>query len=133
MSRIAVVQPISANPSTVWALIGNPAEFANWHPAVISSKTSDGSRTCVLPDGAEIQERILSHDDGAMRYSYAITESPLPLKDYRSTLSVEAADGGCVVRWSADFEALGPVDEVEGMIRGLYEAGLAAACNTLEA
>lgn len=133
MSRIAVVQSVSVSPSAAWKLVGDPSGFAAWHPAVTASPTEGDARTCHLADGAQIRERILAHDDGAMHYTYEITDGPLPVANYRSTLAVEPSAEGCVLRWTSEFEPLGPSDEIEGMLRGLYAAGLEAARAHLEA
>lgn len=126
MSKISVVKSISATPAQVWAVIGNPFELDQWHPAIASLTAGDATRTLTLPDGAVIHEKILARDEGAMSYDYAITESPLPIKDYRSKLSVQATDGGAVVTWEGSFEPLAAQAEMEATVQGLYEAGLSA-------
>ena len=90
-------------------------------------------RTCVLADGATINEEITSHDDAARRYTYRITGGPLPVENYVCTLSVAESASGSAVTWESDFDVApgAPAAEVEGMIRGVYEAGLGALATEL--
>jgi hypothetical protein len=100
--------------------------MSQWHPAIQSSETQGSSRVCVLPDGTRIQEEIRAHDDAARSYTYVITESPLPVKDYAATLKVVELDGGrSRLEWSCSYEPLAPAEEVEAMITGVYDAASA--------
>jgi len=129
MSKVSVSQFVSLSAEKTWGLVGDPARLADWHPAIAESPCSaDGkSRTCTLADGAEVSEEILRVEPDKRSYTYRIVQSPLPMKDYVSTLSVEPSDGGCQVTWASEFEPVGiPEAELEKLIRGLYEAGLGA-------
>jgi hypothetical protein len=117
--------PVSADRA--WAVVGKPESMSQWHPAIQSSQVQGTARTCVLPDGAQIHEEIRAHDDGARSYTYVITQSPLPVKDYASTIKVVSLDsGGSRLEWSCSYEPLAPAQEVESMIAGVYDAGLDA-------
>ena len=117
--------PYSADRA--WSIVGRPDSISEWHPAIASSDTDGNTRVCVLGDGARIQEEIRAHDDAARSYTYVITNSPLPVKDYASTIEVKAlGDGRSVVSWSCSYEPLAPAGDVEALIGGVYEAGLGA-------
>lgn len=123
---------VNASPSTTWKMIGDFNHLDVWHPVVVDSKlvgdtTGVGAvRVLTLGNGASITEKLLSHDNTAHNYSYAITESPLPVSNYESTISVTpAADGKSVVKWSSSFNAKGASDEeAVKTITGIYDAGL---------
>jgi hypothetical protein len=57
------------------------------------------------PDGATIVERLVTFDQRARNYSYAILQAPFPITNYLSTLRVEEADNGkgSRVDWSGQF------------------------------
>ena len=117
--------PLSADRA--WSIVGRPESMSEWHPAIASSATDGNTRVCVLPDGARIHEEIRAHDDTSRAYTYVIVESPLPVKDYASTLEVKPLDGGrSLVTWSCSYEPMAPAAEVESLIAGVYEAGLGA-------
>ena len=127
MNTITVTSHIAATPDQVWNTIGDPSAISAWHPAIASSDVSGTSRLCTLADGAQIKERIESVEAAERAYTYTITESPLPLSDYRSTLRVSEEGSGAVVEWTARFEANGaPVEDVVGILTGVYQAGLGA-------
>jgi hypothetical protein len=125
VSNVSVFQVYETTPAKLWALVGAPAKFAAWHPAVALSPVQGDQRLCTLADGAVIKEQITRHSDADRSYTYRITESPLPMRGYVSTISVQPDGEGARLRWESQFEAVGaPAAEVETMIRGLYEAGL---------
>jgi uncharacterized GH25 family protein len=120
----------AAAPDAVWAKIGDFCGIATWHPAVEKCEMAekDGAtwRTLTLKGGGTIIEKQLARDEALMSYSYAITESPLPVANYQSTLSVTKDGAGSTLIWIGKFDAKGATDdEAAKVISGIYEAGLA--------
>ncbi len=122
-------------PSTSWALLGDFNGLNRWHPAVIKSELVEGNgkskgskRILTLGDGGKIHETLIDYNDQGMTYTYKITESPLPVSDYVSTIKIERNDKGTsTVTWSSTFNAKGVSDEkaIE-VISGVYDAGLSS-------
>lgn len=132
MHSLTVVSHINATPDTVWSVIGDPSGISSWHPAIAESPVSGSQRLCTLANGAEVHERIDSIDASERTYSYSITESPLPLAEYHSTIKVDSEGDGSVVTWSANFEPSGaPAEDVAALLTGVYQAGLAALRTSL--
>lgn len=129
--KVSKETTVNASPSTTWKMVGDFNHLDVWHP-VVDSKLVGGTmgvgavRVLTLGNSASITEKLLSHDNSAHNYSYAITESPLPVSNYESTISVTpAADGKSVVKWSSSFNAKGASDEeASKAISGIYDAGL---------
>jgi Polyketide cyclase / dehydrase and lipid transport len=120
----------TAAPDAVWARIGDFCGIAKWHPAVEKCEMADKDgatwRTLSLKGGGTIIEKQLARDDAAMSYSYAITESPLPVANYQSTISVMKNGDGSMLMWVGKFDAKGASDEEAAKVMGgIYEAGLA--------
>ena len=62
----------------------------------------------------------------AHSYGYTILESPLPVANYASTISVAAKGSGSTITWVGTFDAKGaPDDKAKEVIAGIYDAGLA--------
>ena len=125
---------LDVSPSAVWAALGDFNGLNRWHPAVANSdlngdgKNAGTNRVLTLGDGAKISETLVEYNDSDMSYTYTITESPLPVSEYVSTLKVEANDKGTTtVTWSSSFNASGVPDEkaIE-IISGVYDGGLEA-------
>jgi Polyketide cyclase / dehydrase and lipid transport len=119
-----------AAPDAVWAKIGDFCGIGKWHPAVEKCEMAekDGAtwRTLSLKGGGSIVEKQLARDDANMSYSYAITESPLPVANYQSTISVTPNGAGSTIIWVGKFDAKGASDEEAAKVMsGIYEAGLA--------
>ncbi|WP_425403620.1 SRPBCC family protein [Hwanghaeella sp.] len=124
MAQITRSVSVKASPETVWAVIGGFQALPEWHPAAEGSAKEmvDGveHRRLSLAGGGEILEKALGSD--GMSYGYEIVESPLPVKNYRSILSVVGTDQGSVVVWSSTFDPL--AETASGVVAGIYEAGL---------
>ena len=123
---------LNASPETVWKLIGPFNNLDAWHPMIIDSKMQGDesqagtTRTLTLGDGAKIFEKLLAHSNSDLSYSYAITKSPLPVKDYVSSISIAAIkDGKSLVTWTSTFDAFNASNEkATEVITGVYNAGL---------
>ncbi|RKZ94957.1 MAG: SRPBCC family protein [Gammaproteobacteria bacterium] len=124
---------VNASPETTWKMIGDFNHLDVWHPVVVESQLKQGDsqsagavRLLTLGNGATITEKLVSNNNALRTYTYAITESPLPVSDYVSTITVSAAEGGkSTVTWSSSFDANGASDEeAESTISGIYDAGL---------
>jgi hypothetical protein len=77
-------------------------------------------------DGAKITERLEHYQPKNFLYTYRITDSPLPVTDYLSTIQVKGAKGGSVVHWSSHFKAKEGTEDAKAIetMRGIYRAGL---------
>ncbi len=116
-------------PAAAWKAIGDFCGIANWHPAVAKCEpsTKDGAtmRLLTLKDGAKILEKLLSFDDQAMAYSYSIIDAgPLPVANYKSTLSIEPHGSGSIISWTGKFDSKGDDAKSIDAISGVYQDGL---------
>ena len=111
---------INAAPDKVWKVIGNFQDMS-WLPGVKSTTGTGGNsidpknddnevahRIITLDSGGVINEGLYKYDAGEHSYSYRIDKvdtKVLPVNDYSSTISVEAADGGksSTVTWKGAF------------------------------
>ncbi len=124
---------VDNSPATVWKLVGNFDSLDVWHPAVrFSALSGKGNkvgtrRLLTLADGATILETLLSYSATKTSYSYSIVKSPLPVKNYRATITLTpAADGYTTMKWTSTFDANGASDEqATEVIGGIYDGGLA--------
>ena len=143
--NVALSAEIAADPSEVWAAIGNFQDMS-WHPAVHSSTGTGGnavpaSRTLTLgaADGPKLTEALAAHDDATMSYGYRITDVDLaviPVTNYASTIAVSArSGGGTVINWQGTFDRGDPGGNPPenlndtaaiGAITGVYQGGLDA-------
>lgn len=118
------------DPTEVWALIGDFCAIEKWHPVVAKcEETKEGDvtfRALTLKDGGKIKEKLIGTEETS--YSYEIVESPLPVKNYKATLSVEEDEDSpdrSEVEWEASFNANGASDEdAQKTIAGIFEAGV---------
>ena len=130
--NVSYQHDVAKSAAAVWEILGNFNGLNNWHPAVSASDlTGSGTqpgdvRVLTLADGAKITEQLQSYDSTAMSYSYSIEESPLPVRNYLSSIRVEeSSTGNSRISWTSTFDADGAADdEAKSIIQGIYEAGL---------
>ncbi len=127
---------VTADPDTVWQLIGTFGGLADWHPLLPPSvieggadPETPGAVQAFSVDGQVlIRERLLEKDDSRRMLRYTIHESAVPVSDYVSTLSVHPHDAGAEIHWAATYEAADElVPEIEKHFGDtIYAGGLDA-------
>lgn len=114
----------------LWTKIGPFCAIKDWHPAIAKCERTREKltffRTLTLKDGGKIKEKLTDMSKGG--YSYAIVDSPLPVKDYTATIKVAPSPTDSkqsVITWTAKFEPKDkPEAEAKGVIEGIFKAGL---------
>jgi mxaD protein len=125
---------VAAAPAAVWKIVGSFSGLAGWHPVVAETMLIDGKnnkpgaiRSIKTKDGAIIIEDLQAYDAAKRSMRYHIMESPLPVKNYVSTLSVERNGKGSRIVWKSDFDAVrsATVDDAKAqeIVAGIYKAG----------
>lgn len=115
---------VKPEPAAVWEAIGGWCAIKDWHPAIKECEATGEKRVLTTGDGGKINETQTGKDE--MSYSYIITESPLPVENYKAKVSVaKGADGGSKVSWDASFDPKGDAKKAEETIAGIFDAGLA--------
>ena len=122
---------LAAKPAEVWKVLGDYGKLNAWHPVVAKSEITAGTnnrvgaiRALETKDGARIVEELLNYDARKMSMRYKFVESPLPVSDYQSTLSVIPAGKGSRVIWKGSFKAKGVADaKAREIFIGIYQAG----------
>jgi hypothetical protein len=134
---------INAAPAKVWSLVKDWNGLHKWHPAFSNTEIRSGAnnkvgavRTLTMAgDGSKFDEELDGFSDKSRKYSYRIiTDSPLPVVDYSSTIMVKSGKvkGTSVLVWKGKFKRkvadnppAGQDDAgVKKAIIGAYQAGL---------
>jgi hypothetical protein len=117
---------IDADPQRVWDLAGDPARIAERVPALASATAEGDERRCELADGGELVERIIERSDAGRFYEYEIVDAPIPLRSYRSRLTVQDHEGHAHVDWVAEFEPQrgGQEEQLTEAFAATYRNGL---------
>lgn len=130
---------IDSTPATVWKLVGNFNALDVWHPAVSKSEINGAGtkvgtkRTLTMAGGnTTLVEQLTAYDAAKTRYSYTIVSGPLPVTNYKSTISLDAtADGKTLMKWTSTFEAAKGADSAAAThaVEAVYDGGLAKLVN----
>lgn len=118
---------LPAPVADVWKRIGGFNALPDWNPVFEKSELAEGGsiRRLTVPGLGVIEERLEGSDEKTHTYSYTITDGPLPVADYHSTLRVREEGDGAVVEWEANFEPKGvSADEIGKTIQGVFQTGM---------
>ena len=126
MTKVSLTTKLSAPADMVWKLIGGFNALPEWLPPVTASKLDAGGRVrrLDLAGGGSVTEKLETFDDKKRAYSYAITDSPLPVANYVATIKVSEDGEGSKIEWSSEFSPAGASEaEARKAIEGVYQAG----------
>lgn len=134
---------IEAPPAKVWNLVKDWNALHKWHPAFSNTEIKSGTnnkvgaiRTLTMADGgSQFDEELDEFNNKKRKYGYRIiTDSPLPVADYSSTIQVRPGKtkGSSTLVWKGKFKRkvadnppAGQDDAgVKKTISGAYQAGL---------
>lgn len=122
---------IAEERKALWDQFGGWCAIAEWHPAVKTCEESkqgdDVFRKLTLQDGGVIMEKLVEKGDAS--YTYEITESPLPVKNYKASFSIVPDDDDADevnILWTARYDAADGKkdDDATGTIDGIFKDGL---------
>jgi mxaD protein len=139
--RVVETVQVKAPVDTVWATVKDFDSLNKWHPGFSADELVSGAngkvgsvRKLTIKDGPSFTERLTAFDDAKHSYHYRIIESPLPITDYASVISVRPGHGGMTeVIWSGTFKRKNTSDSppdaesdagVTKLIKGVYRGGL---------
>lgn len=134
MAEVHLTRDFDKNPDELWELIGDFHGLHRFNPTISPTESiDDGTARKIVMGPNAIVERLV--EQGERSYTYSMDDGgPLPVKNYRSTLSVTDAGGGkSTVDWKGTFEAAdgGDIDAAKQIVTMVYEGGLAAIEKTL--
>lgn len=137
MARVLVSSVINAPIGEVWEAIRRFDAVADILPFVESSPIEENReptavgaiRVVTQTDGAVFREVLVSHSDAECFYSYTFVDSPIPVRDHRTTLRLRPITDhdSTLGEWSSRFE-IAPDREADlvGLMKENFLAGLRA-------
>ncbi len=115
MIHVMASSIIPASVPSVWRLVRDFGTLGRWLPGVKSCEIEGnepgdrvGAIRCVeMEDVGLIREQLLALSDVDHAVTFSIVESALPIRNYRSTISLLAitASDGTFIQWRGQFEA----------------------------
>lgn len=113
MTKVIHVERTSTgDPGQVFALLADVGRWAEWGPfdrAELEEPAPGGDpqglgslRLLHAPGAPASHERVIAWEPGR-RYGYTL-EHGLPLKDYRSFVTLDPVAGGTRITWHSEFE-----------------------------
>lgn len=117
--------------ASAWHVISKGGDVHHWFGAVITACELNGDgvgaqRSCVMADGAKLEEKIIAVDHNLRRFVYAVNQHPLPASNVVGTVVVNDLDENtATIQWGAEYECDEQYFEmIDQMLAGLYEQGI---------
>ena len=121
---------LAVSAEELWAQVRDVGGLSRLLNVVETSKVEGDQRSCVLADGAELSETVVSVDDGLRRVAYTITVSPFPLEFHAASMEVgDAGEGRSTFCWTTDLKPDGLAEAFDGLM-GAEAAQLAERYGT---
>ena len=115
--------PVAAPLDALWARVGNWGDVSWVHGATGAKVTSPSMRTVSFADGSSIAERLWSLDEKTHTLVYEPLASPMPVRMYLGTLTLQALEGGAATQVTYTQRFM----PKEGLQRDVVRASLAEA------
>ena len=127
MGKANVTRHVAVSADFAWEKLSAFAGIEKFSPIERSVTEGQGEgmkRTCYLPDGAAIYERLNKVDDTNMHLEYIITEGPFPVQNYVSNVKVKPVDSStCEISWIADYNVdEAAANDMKNLFEGFYHA-----------
>jgi len=93
-STARIARPADA----VWKVVSDAAGISAWFPGIEQATAGDGTRSCTLAGGHQLEEDVVNIDEQLCRFQYRIT-SGMPVEHHLGTVDVleDRPDGALVV------------------------------------
>ncbi|MBL4594008.1 MAG: SRPBCC family protein [Flavobacteriales bacterium] len=125
MTNVSVTKSINVSANDAWAKLaafGGIEHFSPIEKSITEGEGVGAKRTCIMPDGAEINEVLNKLDNDNMHLEYEILTGPFPMTDYISDVNVKVIDAeNCEITWSSNFNPNeGAEDQMNEILNGFY-------------
>lgn len=138
MVKVVCSTVLSVPVEDVWKILRGFNRFDVWHPAMEVSQIERGDSPdrvgCIrkfrLADGSELREQLLALSDEEKTLSYCLLDTPIPLFNYVSHISLLPVtdSNGTFWEWKGRFDVpKGSADELTELVsKHIYNAGFQA-------
>ena len=123
MASLRSIARIARPADEVWKTVSDAAGISVWFPGIEEATAAEGTRSCTLAGGFELQEDIVNIDGELRRFQYKITGG-MPVEYHLGTVDVlEDGPDSTLVVYSTEIspdslaELMGP--SIEGGVQGL--------------
>ena len=125
MASLRSTVRIARPADDVWKVVSDVAGISAWFPGIEQASAGDGTRSCTLTGGHELEEDVVNVDQDLRRFQYRITAG-MPVDYHLGTVDVleDGADSTLVV-YSTEVtpdslaDLMGP--SIEGGVQGLKQ------------
>lgn len=133
MSKVNVTKEIKISAQSAWENISSFRGIENISPiarSVVEGNGVGATRSCFMPDDAEIKEELTVCDNDNMLLEYVILSGPFPITDYVSQVKVTSTgENSCTVSWQSTYQT---ADENTEAMKGLFEGFYNVIIDSLE-
>ena len=138
MTKVNVTKTINVTANDAWNKLSSfrgVEDFSPIEKSVVEGEGEGATRTCTMPDGAEINEVLSFVDNDNMYFEYKIITGPFPFTNYLSKVKVKSIDdNNCEISWGCTFDADAAVEQdMINLLEGFYNTMIDGVGNLINA
>ena len=117
MATLFMTSRLPVSVEQAWRRVAAVDQVHDILPVVTSCSFEGDQRACLLANGAQLKEKIISIDNDLKRLAYSVIDSPFGLEYHAASMQIVADGQGSRIDWTTDFkpdhlkEALTPMLE----------------------
>lgn len=138
MANVNVTKSINVSATDAWSKLASfegIEEFSPIAKSIVEGQGVGAKRTCIMPDGAEINEVLNKLDNENMHLEYEILSGPFPITNYVSNVFVKPTDSkNCEISWGCNFNVEDTAEqEMKSVFEGFYNVIIDSLENLIKA
>lgn len=120
MASLRSTARIARPADEVWKVVSDAAGISKWFPGIEQATAGNGTRSCTLAGGHQLEEDVVNVDGELRRFQYRI-RSGMPVEHHLGTVDVlEDGPQGSLVVYSTEIAP----DNLAGLIGPSIEGGV---------
>ena len=128
MASLRSTARIARPAEDVWKVVSDVAGISAWFPGIERAAAGEGTRSCTLAGGQQLEEDVVNVDGELRRFQYRITGG-MPVEHHLGTVDVlEDGPDGALVVYSTEITP----DGLAGVMGPSIERGVQGLKSHLE-
>lgn len=129
MATLFMTAALPISVEQAWRRVAAVDQVHDILPIVTSCSLEGDQRACLLANGAQLKEKIISIDDELKRLAYCVVDSPFGLEYHAASMQITSDGEGSRINWTTDFKP----DQLKEVLTPMLEQMFAQLSERLSA
>jgi len=120
MATLFLTSQLPVSVDHAWHRVAAVDQVHDILPLVTSCTVDGDQRACLLANGAQLKEEIISIDNDLKRIAYTVIDSPFGLEYHAASMQIVADGQGARIIWITDFKPDQLKDALTPMLEQMF-------------